>query len=175
MDRCYFGEGKMIQMPKARFVEEHTNLIKILREGDSKKLEKEAKEQSKELKKEIGGSQASGFIARMLGEVKAKHDGVYKNPTKPLRKDSKMNKPVAFDYFKMPKDSREKSKFIMDKFFKVKPYKKGEREELNEAELKMLREAEAERQRKSRANRKAKKEAEEEKPRRRKLRIVEDE
>ena len=158
MDRCYFGEGKMVSMSRPRFVEEHTNLIKILREGDPKKLEKEAKEQSKELKKEIGGSKSSGFIQRMMAEVKLKHDGVYKNPTAPLSKESKMNKPVAFDYFKMPKKSREESKFIMDKFFKVKPYKKGEREELNAAELKMLRTAEAERQRKSRANRKAKKE-----------------
>ena len=156
MDRCYFGEGNSVTISRPRFVKEHTNLIKILREGDPKKMEKEAAEQSKELK-EMGGSQASGFIARMLGEVKAKHDGVYKNPTAPLRKESKMNKPVAFDYFKMPKDSREKSKFIIDKFFKVKAYKKGEREELNPSELKILRDAEAERQRKSRANRKAKK------------------
>lgn len=159
MERCYFGEGKMVNMPRARFVTEHTNLIKILREGDPQKLKKEAAEQEKELKA-MGGSQQSGFVARMLGEVKAKHDGVYKNPTKPLRKDSKMNAPVAFDYFKMPKDSREKSKFIMDNFFPSKPYKKGEREKLNATELKMVREAEAERQRKSRANRKAKKDNE---------------
>jgi hypothetical protein len=154
MDRCYFGEGKMIQMPKARFVKEHTNLIKILREGDPKTLEKEAAEQAKELKA-MGGSQSSGFIQRMMAEVKLKHDGEYKTPTAPLSNDSKMNKPVAFDYFKMPKTSREESEFIMEKFFKVKPYKKGEREALNETELKMLREAEAERQRKSRANRRA--------------------
>lgn len=159
MERCYFGEGKMISMPRARFVKEHTNLIKILREGDPKKLQKEAAEQSKELKA-MGGSQQSGFVRRMMAEVKLKHDGEYKTPTAPLSKESTMNKPVAFDYFKMPKDSREKSKFIIEKFFKIKPYKKGEREELNATELKMLRDAEAERQRRSRANRKAKKDNE---------------
>jgi hypothetical protein len=64
-----------------------------------------------------------------------------------------MNAPVAFDYFAMPKESREMSKFIMDHFFKIRPYRAGEREELNEYELKKLRDAEAERQRRSRARR----------------------
>lgn len=155
MECCYFGEGKMISIPRPRFIEEHTNLIKILNEGDPKKLQKEAKDQAKELK-DIGGSKQSGFIRRMMGEIKLKHEGTYKNPTSPLSAESTMNKPVAFDYFKMPKDSREKSKFIMEKFFRVKPYQKGEREQLNPTELKMLRDAEAERQRRSRANRKAK-------------------
>jgi hypothetical protein len=156
MNRSYFGEDVVV-MPKPRFIQEHRNLIKVLGVGNPQQLKKEAEEQTKELAKyeSKGGSQASGFIARMLGEVKAKHDGVYKNPTKPLPKDSTMNKPVAFDYFKMPKTSREDSTFIMEKFFKVKPYKKGEREALNETELKMLRAAEAERQRRSRANRRA--------------------
>ena len=65
-----------------------------------------------------------------------------------------MNAPVAFDYFAMPKESREMSQFIMDHFFRIRPYKAGEREELNPTELKKLRDAEAERQRRSRAKRK---------------------
>lgn len=105
-----------------------------------------------------GGSKNSGFIRRMMAEVKLKHDGEYKYPTKPLSKDSTMNAPVAFDYFKMPKESREMSKHIMSNFFRVRPYKSGEREELNETELKILREAERDRQRRSRASRKQKKE-----------------
>lgn len=157
MKRCYFGEDFVV-MPKPRFIQEHRNLIKVLGTADPEKLKKEAAEQKKELEQyETGGSKQSGFIKRMMAEVKLKHDGEYKNPTKPLAKESKMNKPVAFDYFKMPKDSREKSKFIMSNFFPSRPYNKGEREMLNETELKMLREAEAERQRKSRAKRKAKK------------------
>lgn len=106
-----------------------------------------------------GGSKASGFIKRMLGEIKLKHDGEYKYPTKPLSKESTMNAPVAFDYFKMPKESREMSKFIMTNLFRIRPYKAGEREELNETELAMLREAEKERQRRSRAARKRKEES----------------
>jgi hypothetical protein len=159
MNRSYFGENFVV-MPKPRFIQEHRNLIKVLGVGNPQQLKKEAEEQKKELAKyeSKGGSQASGFIQRMLGEVRAKHDGEYKNPTKPLRKDSTMNKPVAFDYFKMPKDSREKSKFIMSRLLPTRAYNKGEREMLNESELKIVREAEAERQRKSRAKRKAKKE-----------------
>jgi hypothetical protein len=41
----------------------------------------------------------------------------------------------------------------MDHFFKIRPYRAGERAELNEYELKKLRDAEAERQRRSRARR----------------------
>jgi hypothetical protein len=100
-----------------------------------------------------GGSRNAGFIRRMMAEVKLKHDGEYKNPTAPLSKESEMNAPVAFDYFAMPKESREMSQFIMDHFFKIRPYKAGEREELNPTELKKLRDAEAERQRRSRAKR----------------------
>lgn len=110
-----------------------------------------------------GGSRNSGFIQRMMAEVKKKHGGEpygdndadesYKNPTAPLAEDTTMRAPVAFDYFSMPSESRAMSKFIMDHFFKIRPYRAGEREELNEYELKKLRDAEAERQRRSRARR----------------------
>lgn len=110
-----------------------------------------------------GGNQAAGFIRRMMAETKKKHGGEpygdadadesYRNPTKPLAPDTTMKKAVAFDYFSMPKESRAMSKHIMEHFFKVRPYRAGEREELNEWELTKLREAEAERQRRSRARR----------------------
>jgi hypothetical protein len=99
----------------------------------------------------------------MMAETKKKHGGEpygdedadesYRNPTKPLAPDTTMKAPVAFDYFSMPKESRAMSKHIMDHFFKIRPYRAGEREELNEYELQKLREAEAERQRRSRARR----------------------
>ena len=153
MKRSYFGEDVVV-MPKPRFIREHRNLIKILGTGDPKELKKEAADQKKELAQyEKGGSRQSGFVQRMMAEVKLKHKGEYKSPTKPLSKDSKMNAPVAFDYFKMPKQSREKSKFIMSHFLPTRAYNKGDREMLNAAELKIVRDAEAERQRKSRANR----------------------
>ena len=103
--------------------------------------------------KMVGSSRNSGFIQRMMAEVKKKHDGEYKNPTAPLAEDTEMNAPVAFDYFAMPSESRAMSKFIMDHFFRIRPYRAGEREQLNEYELKKLRDAEAERQRRSRARR----------------------
>lgn len=112
----------------------------------------------------VGGNQKAGFIRRMMAEVKKKHggepygdedaDASYRNPTRPLAPDTTMKAPVAFDYFSMPKESRAMSKHIMDHFFKIRPYKAGEREELNEYELKKLRDAEAERQRRSRLRRK---------------------
>jgi hypothetical protein len=40
----------MISMSRDDFIKEHTNLIKILRNGDKKTLELEAKKQEKELK-----------------------------------------------------------------------------------------------------------------------------
>jgi hypothetical protein len=64
-----------------------------------------------------GVSQKAGFIMRQMAEIKKKHAGTYKSPTKPLASDSTMNKPVPFDYFSMPKESRAKSSFIMDRFF----------------------------------------------------------
>jgi hypothetical protein len=44
-----------------------------------------------------GGSKASAFIARMMGEVKLKHAGKYAKPTSPLAPSSKMRAPRAFD------------------------------------------------------------------------------
>jgi len=43
-----------ISMSKEDFIAEHTNLIKVLRSGDKKALEAEAKSQEKELKDKIG-------------------------------------------------------------------------------------------------------------------------
>ena len=43
-----------ISMPKDDFIEEHINLIRILRSGDKKAQEAEAKKQEKELKEETG-------------------------------------------------------------------------------------------------------------------------
>ena len=42
-----------ISMSRDDFIEEHTNLIKVLRSGDKKTLESEAKKQEKELKSKI--------------------------------------------------------------------------------------------------------------------------
>ena len=43
-----------ISMSTDDFIEEHKNLIKVLRSGDKKLLEAEAKKQEEELKEEIG-------------------------------------------------------------------------------------------------------------------------
>ena len=43
-----------ISMNRDDFIEEHVNLVKILRSGDKKSLEAEAKKQEKELKEETG-------------------------------------------------------------------------------------------------------------------------
>ena len=64
-----------------------------------------------------------------------------------------MKAPVAFDYFSMPAQSREKSKFIMERLLPQR-FLAGERDQLNDKEKAILRAREAERQRKSRANRK---------------------
>ena len=47
-------EDDSISMSKDDFIEEHVNLIKVLRSGDKKLLEAEAKKQEKELKEETG-------------------------------------------------------------------------------------------------------------------------
>ena len=112
----------------------------------------EEEEESK-VEQNEGGSKASGFIQRMMAEVKMAN-GSYKPPTNRFHPDSTMNKKVAFDYFKMPKESRDMSKHIMTHLFRIRPYKKGERETLNETELKLLRKAELERKRKSLAKKK---------------------
>ena len=49
----------------------------------------------------MGGTRNSGFIARMMGEVKAVHKGAYK-PITALAKGSKMSAPVVWNYSKMP-------------------------------------------------------------------------
>lgn len=56
------------------------------------------------LRRLTGGSRNSGFIQRMLGEVKAVHKGAYK-PVKRLSKKSTMNAPRVFDYNAMEKPS----------------------------------------------------------------------
>ena len=100
----------------------------------------------------VGGkmSQKAGFIMRQMAEVKLKNKGEpygeepadesYIPPTKPLSKDTTMKKPVPFDYFKMPKESREKSTFIMDRFFprKKKYSARFIAEELNDYERELL-------------------------------------
>ncbi len=43
-----------ISMSTDDFIKEHKNLIKVLRSGDKKLLESEAKKQEKELKEETG-------------------------------------------------------------------------------------------------------------------------
>lgn len=47
-------EDDTISMSTDDFIEEHKNLIKVLRSGDKKALEAEAKNQEKELKEETG-------------------------------------------------------------------------------------------------------------------------
>jgi hypothetical protein len=98
-----------------------------------------------------GGGQKAGFIRRMMGEIKLKHggepygdedaDASYRHPTRPLSRNTRMDAPVAFDYFKMPKESRMRSKHIMNHLFRVRPYTAAEREKLNEYEKGMLAEA----------------------------------
>lgn len=53
------------------------------------------------VREERGGSRNAGFVRRMLGEVKLKHDGEYRKPTKPLAEESEMNAPRAFEFNKM--------------------------------------------------------------------------
>jgi len=95
-----------------------------------------------------GGSAKAGFIRRMMGEIKLKHGGEpygdedadesYRHPTRPLAPNTKMDAPVAFDYFKMPKESRMMSKHIMEHLFRVRPYSAKQREQLNDYEKGML-------------------------------------
>ena len=46
----------LVTMPKTMFIKEHKKLIKLLDKGNRKALKKEAKSQSKELKKVINQS-----------------------------------------------------------------------------------------------------------------------
>ncbi len=45
--------GSSVSLPIDRFVEEHTRLIEVLKDGDPKVLKEEAARQSKELDKEL--------------------------------------------------------------------------------------------------------------------------
>jgi hypothetical protein len=89
-----------ILMPHSKFVKEHKNLLGVLKRGKRSELDAEYADQAKELQAH-GGTRNSGFIARMMGEVKAVHKGAYK-PITALAKGSKMNAPVVWDYNKMP-------------------------------------------------------------------------
>ena len=62
-----------------------------------------------------GGTRNSGFIARMMGEVKAVHKGAYKPITK-LAKNSTMNAPRVFSYGKV----KTPSAWLQTKFGKAK-------------------------------------------------------
>lgn len=55
MERKFFddlGSG-YVRISRPRFIEEHKNLVKVLKSNDPKQLSAEAKEQSAELKKEL--------------------------------------------------------------------------------------------------------------------------
>jgi len=47
--RSYFGED-FVPIPRQRFIDEHTKLLKILAKGNPKELKAEAADQKKELK-----------------------------------------------------------------------------------------------------------------------------
>ena len=71
------------------------------REGE---LSSEEEEGSGKLK---GGNRNSGFIQRMMAEVKMKHEGdadPYHYPSHPLVANSTMNRPVAYDYDRQEED-----------------------------------------------------------------------
>jgi hypothetical protein len=48
-NRSYFGED-FVAIPRQRFINEHTNLLKVLAKGEPKQLKAEAADQKKELK-----------------------------------------------------------------------------------------------------------------------------
>jgi hypothetical protein len=53
MNRQFFDDycsEKVVVMPKPRFIEEHKKLLQVLERKDPQELEKEKKEQEKELK-----------------------------------------------------------------------------------------------------------------------------
>jgi len=54
MNRQFFDDfcsEKVVAIPKPRFIEEHKKLLQVLAKKDPKELEKERKDQAKELKK----------------------------------------------------------------------------------------------------------------------------
>ena len=84
----------------------------ILRMGerrDDSKLESERRLNA------YGGTRNSGFIQRMMGEVKKVHKGAYR-PITALHKDSTMNSPRVFSYGKVKKPSG----WLQTKFGKAK-------------------------------------------------------
>lgn len=99
------GLHDLIKIPKPAFIKEHKKLIKLLRTSDDPRFQAEANDQAAELKKMVdgmvGASKKSGFIQRMMWEVKHKHKGTYKTPTYPLAPDSKMNAEAEFEYKKL--------------------------------------------------------------------------
>jgi hypothetical protein len=54
---------------------------------------------------EGGSARSAGFVKRMMAEAKLKHSGVYRRPTAPLARASKMNAPVPFVFEELPKPS----------------------------------------------------------------------
>jgi len=108
------GMGSIV-MPHNQFVKEHKNLLGVLKRGKRSELDAEYADQAKELEEHGGSKASSGFIRRMLGEVKKVHNGAYKPITK-LAKDSTMNSPRVFNYSKVPKPSN----WLQTKFGKAK-------------------------------------------------------
>ena len=107
------GIGDII-IPRKDFIKEHKNLLGVLKSGKRSALDAEYKDQAKELQ-EQGGSRNSGFIARMMGEVKQVHKGKYA-PITSLAKNSTMNSPRVFSYDKV----KTPSGWLQTKFGKAK-------------------------------------------------------
>ena len=103
-----------ILMPRNQFVKEHKNLLGVLKRGKRSELDAEYRDQAKELEAH-GGTRNSGFIQRMLGEVKKVHKGAYK-PITALAKDSTMSAPRVFSYSKV----KTPSGWLQTKFGKAK-------------------------------------------------------
>lgn len=54
MNRKFFDDlSDYVVLPRARFIEEHKNLLKVLEKKDPQALEAERKDQAKELKQEM--------------------------------------------------------------------------------------------------------------------------
>jgi hypothetical protein len=54
MNRTFFDDlGNYVAIPRARFVQEHKKLLKVLENKDPRELEAERKEQASELKVEM--------------------------------------------------------------------------------------------------------------------------
>jgi len=107
------GIGDIV-MPHKQFVKEHKNLLNVLKRGKRSELDAEYADQAKELQAH-GGTRNSGFIQRMLGEVKKVHKGAYR-PITALAKDSTMSAPRVFSYGKV----KTPSGWLQTKFGKAK-------------------------------------------------------